>query len=222
MPKPISKFFSDWSYFKTDLINNQNLSPEMINFTKLCRFNPYLSYDKLNVSFVEDLKKLQKMSILIYIISPKVFQIFLFLSETTIQLPSLLQMEDRVSMIHSVETRVPFCTNSIISLARKGQMSWIFKDHKTKGVIKDIVKNLIPSEILNRPNKVGRPVPFRSWFKSKRDLGLILEDNREKIEFIYRSKNILNYALNNQNPYDRTLWGIWSLIRWLDRYNVTL
>ena len=80
------------------------------------------------------------MSILIYIISPKVFQIFFFLSETTIQLPSLLQMEDRVSMIHSVETRVPFCTNSIISLARKGQMSWIFKDHKTKGVIKDIVK----------------------------------------------------------------------------------
>ena len=30
-----------------------------------------------------------------------------------------------------------------------------------------------------------------------------------------------DYAINNKNPFDRTLWGIWSLMKWKEIYGVT-
>ena len=28
-------------------------------------------------------------------------------------------------------------------------------------------------------------------------------------------------AINNKNPFDRTLWGIWSLIKWKEIYKIS-
>ena len=222
LPEEITNFFSEWHDFKKELNSLSNLSPEMTNYIKLCRFNPYLNYSELNDKFLTSLKEIAENEFSNLNQRSMSLSEFIYNSETTIQLPSLLHMEDRVSMIHSVETRVPFCTNSIISLAYNKKLEWIFRNHKTKGVIKDIVQNLIPSNIANRPNKVGRPVPFRKWFKERNDLVSELNDKKEQIEFLYGTKNIVNYALNNENPFDRTLWGIWSLTRWIEKYNISI
>ena len=146
----------------------------------------------------------------------------MFNVETTLQLPSLLQMEDRASMAHSVETRVPFCTNSILGLAKVAEIEWIFRNNQTKGVIKDIVKDILPEAIINRKTKVGRPMPFSKWFKEDKNLLNKLYANKELVSEIYGSGDIIDYALNQKNPYDRTLWGIWSLILWTQLYNISV
>lgn len=221
LPKDINEFFIGWDDFRKELKNLDNPNAKMINYVKLCRFNPFTFNPELNTSFMNDLKQTaQDIFDDIDQISTS-FSSFMYNSEVQIQLPSLLHMEDRVSMAHSVETRVPFCTNSIMSLAQKGNLEWKFYNNKTKGIIREISKNLIPDIILNRKKKIGRPVPFRKWFLQNKDFIHTLKDMTVEIEDIYRSKGIIDYAINNKNPFDRTLWGIWSLMKWKEIYKIS-
>ena len=222
VPDEINHFFDGWNEFNKDFSLMSDLSPEKALFIKLCRINPYLLNKNMPHEFTERLKKLADLTFNEFNENSKNFSSFMFNVETSLQLPSLLQMEDRASMAHSVETRVPFCTNSILGLAKAGEIEWIFRNNQTKGVIKDIVKDILPKVIINRKTKVGRPMPFSKWFKSDKILLKKLYASKELVSEMYGSNDIIDYALNHKNPYDRTLWSIWSLILWTQLYNISV
>ena len=146
---------------------------------------------------------------------------FMIFSELNIQLPSLLHMEDRASMAYSVESRVPFCTNSILGLALNSKENWVFDGFLPKGILRNIFRDYLPKSIINRNKKVGRPVPFKEW----------LFDNKNEMRDFYKSKNSINEIfkknvfdkiLNDKNPYDRTLWGAWTIHKFLTKHDIKL
>lgn len=78
-------------------------------------------------------------------------------------LPGLLKYEDRSSMAHSVESRVPFLDHDLVdfnfSLASHHKM----RDGYSKRVLRDGMAGVIPEEIRLRVNKLGFATPERAW-----------------------------------------------------------
>ena len=79
-------------------------------------------------------------------------------------LPSLLHVEDRVSMAHSIESRVPL-DHRIFDLAFSMPPSLKFSGGRTKYILKETFRNILPRKVLNRKHKMGFPVPLDKWYK---------------------------------------------------------
>src|SRR5690606_8785680 len=72
-------------------------------------------------------------------------------------LPALLHVEDRVSMAHGLESRVPFLDHPIVELAATMPADIKFKDGNTKQVLKNVARRTVPDEIVERKDKMGFP-----------------------------------------------------------------
>jgi asparagine synthase (glutamine-hydrolysing) len=80
-------------------------------------------------------------------------------------LPGLLQIEDRLSMAWSVESRVPLLDDAVIELAASMHSRWKVRDGVTKRVLRDAVHDLLPQKVLERRDKRGIPTPFGIWIR---------------------------------------------------------
>jgi asparagine synthase (glutamine-hydrolysing) len=74
-----------------------------------------------------------------------------------------LYQGDAMSMANSIEMRMPFMDQNLIQLMAQIPRDIKFKDFKLKGLLKDIGRNILPSEVLRRP-KSGFQVPLAEWF----------------------------------------------------------
>jgi asparagine synthase (glutamine-hydrolysing) len=104
-------------------------------------------------------------------------------------LHGLLVVEDKLSMAHSLETRVPFLDNDLVDFAMRcpvrlklnnlseviridenepGQKSSRFfeKARDGKQILRDVMRNYIPDEVA-RAEKQGFSAPDSSWFKGE-------------------------------------------------------
>lgn len=134
-------------------------------------------------------------------------------------LPGLLQVEDRVSMAVSIESRVPLLDRRIVDLISRMPAGMKFRGGEMKYLLKRTIQDLIPHEIMNRKDKMGFPVPLHIWSKNKaRDFILdILLSKRAKERNIINTSYIEN-LLNTERPFGRGLWGILSLEIWFNQF----
>lgn len=139
--------------------------------------------------------------------------------DLTGSLPALLQVEDRVSMAVSIESRVPLLDRRIIDLISKMPASMKFKGGELKYLLKKTVKNIMPPEIMNRKDKMGFPVPLHIWSKNKsKDFIMdILLSQKTKERNILDTKYI-ERLINSEQPFSRGLWGLISLELWFQQF----
>lgn len=84
-----------------------------------------------------------------------------------INLPMLLRYEDRNSMAHAIESRVPFLTPALARLAAGLPEEWLIDgDGTTKAVFRRAIADLVPAEVLARRDKIGFRVPQTPWFRA--------------------------------------------------------
>jgi asparagine synthase (glutamine-hydrolysing) len=84
---------------------------------------------------------------------------------TATQLPELLRYEDRNSMAHSIEARVPFLDVRLVELAFSLDGGDLIDRGRTKAVLRDAVAPYVPAQILARTDKMGFVTPERSWLR---------------------------------------------------------
>ena len=65
-------------------------------------------------------------------------------------LPALLHVEDRVSMAHGLESRVPLLDHRLVEFAATIPSNIKFKDGDLKHVFKKVIKPLVPQDIYSR------------------------------------------------------------------------
>jgi asparagine synthase (glutamine-hydrolysing) len=82
---------------------------------------------------------------------------------TTLQLPHLLRYEDRNSMRHSIETRLPFLDYRLVEAAVSMPTNYKIRDGWTKFILRKAVQNELPADIVWRKNKLGFEAPERTW-----------------------------------------------------------
>ncbi|HEY8723860.1 MAG TPA: asparagine synthase (glutamine-hydrolyzing) [Gaiellaceae bacterium] len=80
-------------------------------------------------------------------------------------LPELLRYEDRNSMDHSIEARVPFLDHRLVELALALPPRILFAGGESKSVLRSALKNVVPDSILARRDKVGFETPTTAWFR---------------------------------------------------------
>lgn len=83
--------------------------------------------------------------------------------ETRHWLPALLHVEDRTSMAHSLESRVPLLDHRIVELGFRIPSRIKLQGGTLKAVLRHAVGDLLPAEIVDRSEKIGFPVPARLW-----------------------------------------------------------
>ncbi len=130
-------------------------------------------------------------------------------------LPALLHVEDRVSMAHSLESRVPLLDRRVVDLVTHMPPAMKFKGAEMKYVLKKAIRDIVPARILDRKEKMGFPVPLHLWAKNKaRDLfaDVLLSDRcRQRGLF---DPTVVEGLLDREHAFGRRLWGLLNLEMW--------
>ncbi len=82
-------------------------------------------------------------------------------------LPLYLRLEDRNSMAHSIEARLPFLDYRLAEFAYSLPDDWKLRGPWNKFVLRQAMVGRIPENVRLRPDKMGFPVPARDWFAGK-------------------------------------------------------
>lgn len=131
-------------------------------------------------------------------------------------LPSLLQVEDRMTMAHGLESRVPLLDLELVEFLLSLPASVRLTGTTSKELLKSAMAGLLPKEVLNRRDKMGFPVPFMTWNKGGwlPKVSSLLDD--------LASREIPGVAINRDFQKDseshinaRELWGALVLESWL-------
>ena len=84
---------------------------------------------------------------------------------TRTSLPKLLRYEDRSSMAHGIEARVPFCDVELINFLMSLPSKYLIGTNGTKRILRSGLEGIIPQGILNRQDKVGFETAQSQWLK---------------------------------------------------------
>ena len=135
-------------------------------------------------------------------------------------LPALLHVEDRMSMAHGLEARVPFLDHNLIELAATIPSDIKFKNGELKRLLVKAFNPKMPKSIASRKDKMGFPVPFNEWIQT--DLSDFIFDifqvGKNKGRRFFNSDEILNNLLP-ESKFTREIWGLLSLELWMQEFH---
>lgn len=88
------------------------------------------------------------------------------LDQLKCNLSMLLHYEDRNSMAHSIESRVPFMDPELAGCAFRMPIEYKLRDGITKYVVREGLKDVLPDKIRNRYSKLGFVTPEDQWINN--------------------------------------------------------
>lgn len=155
----------------------------------------FSNVNKLNEGF-RNIRDMQKMEIESY------------------QLPHLLRYEDRNSMRHSIEARLPFLDYKVVEVAFGMNNRFKIKNGWSKHVLRVAMAGLAPKNILWRKGKLGFEAPQAIWRKAA---------SASMKSAIGRSA-ILNSMCKDKLDFEKTdsatFWKLYSIANWEAVYSV--
>jgi asparagine synthase (glutamine-hydrolysing) len=130
-------------------------------------------------------------------------------------LPALLQVEDRMSMAHGLESRVPFLDHDLVECIATASADVKFSGGNMKHLLKKTYEGVLPDEIVNRRDKMGFPVPLKEWLGN--ELKDLVEDvfhgmKQRNRPFINSEEVLANFQ--SAGRFSRKVWSLLSLEIW--------
>lgn len=130
-------------------------------------------------------------------------------------LPALLHVEDRMSMAHGLESRVPLLDHRVVEFAATIPADVKFKDGRLKRFIKNTFEADLPPELRGRRDKMGFPVPLKEWFEGDlRDYvydTFLVQKRRRRPHF---NTDAILANFDKAERFSRKVWGLLSLEIW--------
>lgn len=128
----------------------------------------------------------------------------------------ILVKSDRMTMAHSIESRMPFLDIKVLEAASKLTRNEKVNKNVTKRALRDAFKDMIPKNALSR-RKLGFPVPIRHWLKN--ELYSWAEDiivRSQVDEYIHKDKVLEMLKQHKEGPldYSRKLWTLLIFMLW--------
>ena len=134
-------------------------------------------------------------------------------------LPALLQVEDRVSMAVSLESRVPMLDHKIAELLASMPPAMKFKNGQTKYALHKAMQSIVPEKVLARKDKMGFPVPLKEWWNGPLK-EFITETLLSKrcLQRGFFDKKGLQHLIQSEGAYGRQIWGALCLEIWAETF----
>lgn len=135
------------------------------------------------------------------------------------RLPALLRHGDRNSMRFSVESRVPFLTIPIAEFAMSLPEEYLVQvDGRTKAVLREALRDLVPDSVLDRRDKIGFQTPEADWgadTMQRLDDWLPLLQPVDDVVDVSEVRRLFEEWNSGRRPYDPALWRIENFAWWL-------
>jgi len=139
-------------------------------------------------------------------------------------LHGLLVIEDKLSMTHSLETRVPLLDNEIIDLALTYKWSTLIDGDIGKVAFREAIRDWVPALVADKP-KMGFGPPDASWYRgplqpfirAKLAPKRIAERGVFKPEFVSR---IIEEHMASTSNRVAFLWSLLSFDTWCEEFDL--
>jgi asparagine synthase (glutamine-hydrolysing) len=134
-------------------------------------------------------------------------------------LPSLLQVEDRVTMACGLESRVPLLSTDMLEFMLSLPLGIRMSGTRPKDLMRAAAAGDLPAKVLDRKDKMGFPVPLDKWAKneSKNEITRLISQLRER-QLPYIRNELLDNILRNPDLGNRNLWASLTLSTWLNNF----
>jgi asparagine synthase (glutamine-hydrolysing) len=143
--------------------------------------------------------------------------------DSSIFLPDDLMIKnDRMSMAHSLEARVPMTDMELTDFMSRVPPRLKLRRFRKKHIMRRAMEGLLPTTILNK-KKVGLEIPYSRWFKNelKDTLMTYCGPSRIADTGLFRPETVttlINDHLAGRHDHGRTLWGLMNYGMWLEMY----
>jgi asparagine synthase (glutamine-hydrolysing) len=140
-------------------------------------------------------------------------------------LRELLRYEDRNSMAHSIESRVPFLTPALAEFAAGMPDDYLIAaDGTGKLVLRRSLRGLVPDPILDRRDKIGFATPEAAWLRTltpwvKEVFAKASLQGTGPIRLAVVHERWREMS-NGRRPFDPVVWRWLNLIRWAELLGV--
>lgn len=131
-------------------------------------------------------------------------------------LPDLLHYEDRNSMAFSIESRVPFLDHRLVELGLSSDADLKIRNGYTKYVLRESMKNILPTAIYSRTDKKGFVTPGEvKWLRG--NLKNLLDVNFKEVDFLNQKviSKLVTAFKNGDDKHANLVWRITALNYWL-------
>jgi asparagine synthase (glutamine-hydrolysing) len=146
--------------------------------------------------------------------SPEVLREELYQALVATSLPMLLRYEDRNSMAHSIESRVPFLTPALVNFVFSLPEEFIINSGGTsKAIFRQAMRGIVPATPEQRWLATLRP-----WVEQVLHSEVAAQIPALNLSVV---KTELQAVLDGQKLFDFRVWRWVNLIRWAERFSVS-
>ncbi|MBW9222914.1 asparagine synthase (glutamine-hydrolyzing) [Methanothermococcus sp. SCGC AD-155-K20] len=127
---------------------------------------------------------------------------------------------DRASMAHALEVRSPFLDYRFAEFSQRIPTEWKVDLFKTKKLMREIIKDMLPEKIVNRGKK-GFDPPLEDWILKDKYLNGIFEKVeilKEIDEYLYEFYKEKVFKYKNEKIYKIYLIRLFLFIKWWKRW----
>jgi asparagine synthase (glutamine-hydrolysing) len=141
-------------------------------------------------------------------------------------LPKYLRWEDRNSMSHSIESRVPFLDHRLVEFTQNLPINFLNEPRKNKKMLVDAMINILPESVRNRKDKMGFITPEEQWLKGEGfdQFEQLLQDSIKFSNGILKDTSLdyLKRVKNDQEPFNYSYWRLIQFGIWMKVFKVNL
>jgi len=143
---------------------------------------------------------------------------------TAASLPMLLHWEDRNSMAHSVEARVPFLDYRLVEFALGLPDAHKIKGGLTKRVLREAMAGIVPERVRTRTDKLGFVTPEEQWLR-RTDPAAFREALAEAVAAaggVLRGEvlDFFDQVVAGRKRFSFLIWRLISFGTWLRAFSV--
>jgi asparagine synthase (glutamine-hydrolysing) len=135
-------------------------------------------------------------------------------------LPALLQVEDRMSMAHGLESRLPFLDHPIVELAATMPADVKFEGGQLKRILRSAFGPVLPTSIAERQDKMGFPTPLNDWARGPaHDFVRDILSSQAALDRNWVDNRRVLAAQGDEAAFGRGFWGLLSLEIWQQEFH---
>jgi asparagine synthase (glutamine-hydrolysing) len=143
---------------------------------------------------------------------------------TANNLPMLLHWEDRNSMAHSIEARVPFLDYRVVEHCLAMADMEKVGGGVSKRVLRNAMRGIVPDKVLDRRDKMGFVTAESLWLRRDEPLRFrsAVADAVDRLPSIISPVILerLDEVLAGRRPFDHRYWRAVSASRWAHIFDV--
>jgi asparagine synthase (glutamine-hydrolysing) len=125
----------------------------------------------------------------------------LYYNTMRLGLEELLRYADRNSMAHGIEVRLPFLSHELVQFIFSLPSHYKIQNGFTKYILRESMKQALPSSIVYRTDKIGYEPPQQQWMQTAGFVELLQNSRQKLVKENILKKEILQQPVNAQSAH---------------------